>query len=141
MPTTTELQLQRKNNKFLILLPLRTIYFQTFQCETPCTYLHMYVSCLVTLQIIKFFFSLCKFEIACITLASVKPKSQGNIRPVTKRCTLCYYLCNYAICVSYQKSRKNLISQSNYVLFWGPIDFRGKFRFDLTRLWDEAVSK
>ena len=31
--------LWRKISKILILLPLRTIYFRTFQCETPCSYI------------------------------------------------------------------------------------------------------
>ena len=31
--------LWRKSTKLFILLPLRTIYFWTFQCETPCSWL------------------------------------------------------------------------------------------------------
>ena len=37
MPTATEHAFKEKSTKLLILLPLRTIYFRTFQCETPCS--------------------------------------------------------------------------------------------------------
>ena len=37
MPTAPEHVFKEKSTKILILLPVRTIYFQTFQCETPCT--------------------------------------------------------------------------------------------------------
>ena len=37
MSTALEHAFKEKSTKLLILLPLRTIYFWTFQCETPCT--------------------------------------------------------------------------------------------------------
>ena len=36
MPIASKHAFKEKSAKLLILLPLRTIYFQTFQCETPC---------------------------------------------------------------------------------------------------------
>ena len=36
MCNAAEHAFKEKSAKLLILLPLRTIYFQTFQCETPC---------------------------------------------------------------------------------------------------------
>ena len=36
MPITTKHAFKEKSAKLLTLLPLRTIYFRTFQCETPC---------------------------------------------------------------------------------------------------------
>ena len=38
MPITPKKAFKEKSTKLLILLPLRTIYNRTFQCETPCTY-------------------------------------------------------------------------------------------------------
>ena len=38
MPIATEHAFKEKSAKLLILLPLRTILKQTFQCETPCIY-------------------------------------------------------------------------------------------------------
>ena len=35
MPIAPEHAFEEKSTKLLILLPLRTIYFRTFQCETP----------------------------------------------------------------------------------------------------------
>ena len=37
MPIAPEHAFEEKSTKLLILLPLRTIYNRTFQCETPCT--------------------------------------------------------------------------------------------------------
>ena len=37
MPITPKHAIEEKSTKLLILLPLRTIYNRTFQCETPCT--------------------------------------------------------------------------------------------------------
>ena len=37
MCNAAEHAFKEKSAKLLILLPLRTIYFQTFQCETPCS--------------------------------------------------------------------------------------------------------
>ena len=37
MPAATEHDFKEKSTKLLILLPLRTIYFRTCQCETPCS--------------------------------------------------------------------------------------------------------
>ena len=37
MPTALEHAFIEKSTKLLIFLPLRTIYFRTFQCETTCT--------------------------------------------------------------------------------------------------------
>ena len=37
MPITPEHAFEEKSTKLLILLPLRTIYNRTFQCETPCS--------------------------------------------------------------------------------------------------------
>ena len=39
MPITPKHAFKEKSTKLLILLPLRTIYNRTFQCETPCIYL------------------------------------------------------------------------------------------------------
>ena len=36
MPITAEHAFKEKSTKLLFLLPLRTIYNRTFQCETPC---------------------------------------------------------------------------------------------------------
>ena len=36
MPIAPKLAFKEKSAKLLILLPLRTIYFRTFQCGTPC---------------------------------------------------------------------------------------------------------
>ena len=36
MPIAPKIAFKEKSAKLLILLPLRTIYFRTFQCETPC---------------------------------------------------------------------------------------------------------
>ena len=36
MPITHKHAFKEKSTKLLILLPLRTIYNRTFQCETPC---------------------------------------------------------------------------------------------------------
>ena len=36
MPITPKHAIEEKSTKLLILLPLRTIYNRTFQCETPC---------------------------------------------------------------------------------------------------------
>jgi hypothetical protein len=36
MPITPKHAFKEKSIKLLILLPLRTIYNRTFQCETPC---------------------------------------------------------------------------------------------------------
>ena len=36
MPITPEHGFKEKSTKLLTLLPLRTIYNRTFQCETPC---------------------------------------------------------------------------------------------------------
>ena len=36
MPITPEHAFKEKSTKLLILLPLRTSYNRTFQCETPC---------------------------------------------------------------------------------------------------------
>ena len=36
MPIAAEHAFKEKSTKLLILLPLRTIYNRTFQCETPC---------------------------------------------------------------------------------------------------------
>ena len=38
MPITPEHAFKEKSTKLLILLPLRTSYNRTFQCETPCKY-------------------------------------------------------------------------------------------------------
>ena len=38
MPTAPEYAFKEKSTKLLILPPLRTIYFRTFQCETPCSF-------------------------------------------------------------------------------------------------------
>ena len=37
MPITLEHAFKGKSTKLLLLLPLRTSYNRTFQCETPCT--------------------------------------------------------------------------------------------------------
>ena len=37
MPITTKHAFKEKSAKLLTLLPLRTIYFRTFQCEIPCS--------------------------------------------------------------------------------------------------------
>ena len=37
MPIAPEHAFEEKSTKLLILLPLRTIYNRTFQCETPCS--------------------------------------------------------------------------------------------------------
>ena len=37
MPISPEDASKEKSTKSLILLPLRTVYNRTFQCETPCT--------------------------------------------------------------------------------------------------------
>ena len=37
MPIAPEHAFEEKLTKLLILLPLRTIYNRTFQCETPCS--------------------------------------------------------------------------------------------------------
>ena len=37
MPITAEHPFKEKSTKLLTLLPLRTIYFRTFQCETVCS--------------------------------------------------------------------------------------------------------
>ena len=37
MPITPKHAFKEKSIKLLILLPLRTIYNRTYQCETPCT--------------------------------------------------------------------------------------------------------
>ena len=37
MATVPEYTFKEKSTKLLILPPLRTISFRTFQCETPCT--------------------------------------------------------------------------------------------------------
>ena len=37
MPIAPERAFEEKSTKLLILLPFRTIYNRTFQCETPCT--------------------------------------------------------------------------------------------------------
>ena len=37
MPIAAEHAFKEKSTKSLILLPLRTIYNRTFQCETPCS--------------------------------------------------------------------------------------------------------
>ena len=37
MPITPEHAFKEKSTKLLILLPLRSSYNRTFQCETPCT--------------------------------------------------------------------------------------------------------
>ena len=37
MPITPVHVFEEESTKLLILLPLRTIYNRTFQCETPCT--------------------------------------------------------------------------------------------------------
>ena len=42
MPIAAEHAFKEKSAKLLILLPLRTIYFRTFQCETPCIYVHFF---------------------------------------------------------------------------------------------------
>ena len=39
MPITPKHAFKEKSTKLLILLPLRTIYNRTFQCETPCSML------------------------------------------------------------------------------------------------------
>ena len=36
MPITPKHAIEEKSTQLLILLPLRTIYNRTFQCETPC---------------------------------------------------------------------------------------------------------
>ena len=36
MPIAPEQAFKEKSTKLLILLPIRTIYFRTFQFETPC---------------------------------------------------------------------------------------------------------
>ena len=36
MPIAAQHAFNEKLAKLLVLLPLRTIYFRTFQCETPC---------------------------------------------------------------------------------------------------------
>jgi hypothetical protein len=41
MPIAPEHTFEEKSTNLLILLPLRTIYNRTFQCETPCTYVCM----------------------------------------------------------------------------------------------------
>ena len=38
MPITPKHAFKEKSTKLLILLPLRTIYNRTFQCETPCIF-------------------------------------------------------------------------------------------------------
>ena len=38
MCNTAEHAFKEKSAQLLILLPLITIYFYSFQCETPCTY-------------------------------------------------------------------------------------------------------
>ena len=42
MPITTEHAFKEKSTKSLILLPLRTLYNRTFQCETPCIFIGCY---------------------------------------------------------------------------------------------------
>ena len=41
MPISPEHAFEEKSTKLLILLPLRTIYNRTFQCETPCNWNQM----------------------------------------------------------------------------------------------------
>ena len=41
MPITPKHVFKEKSTKLLILLPLRTIYNRTFQCETPCSKQHV----------------------------------------------------------------------------------------------------
>ena len=36
MPTTPEYAFKEGSIKLLVLPPLRTIYFRTFQCDIPC---------------------------------------------------------------------------------------------------------
>ena len=43
MPITPKHAFKEKSTKLLILLPLRTIYNRTFQCETPCNPASTYV--------------------------------------------------------------------------------------------------
>ena len=38
MPIALKHVFKEKSRKLLILLPLRTIYFRTFHCETPCSF-------------------------------------------------------------------------------------------------------
>ena len=45
MPIAPEHAFEEKSTKLLILLPLRTIYFRTFQCETPCNRMACIIEC------------------------------------------------------------------------------------------------
>ena len=45
MPIASEHAFKEKSTTLLVLLPLRTIYNRTFQCETPCTLAVWYLIC------------------------------------------------------------------------------------------------
>ena len=48
MPTAPEYAFKEKSTKLLILPPLRTIYFRTFQCETPCKRVQIFCKRVIT---------------------------------------------------------------------------------------------
>ena len=66
MPTAPKHAFKEKSTKLLILPPLRTIYFRTFQCETPCMYCKYSMYILMNANIVskqkQFFFSYKKKE-------------------------------------------------------------------------------
>ena len=53
MPAATEHDFKEKSTKLLILLPLRTIYFRTCQCETPCILLYFRWSVIICMNLLS----------------------------------------------------------------------------------------